>query len=232
MDQDPDDHPALYRYGAVLLLVAVLLVFEIVAPDADWARAVGLALECAALLVVIATSRARGEMRRRRALVAGVVALLMVLGVASGVLSEGLTFLLAGALALAIPLALLGGLLRLIQSRGVTIPAVAGAITIYLLLGLLFAVTIGFVSNVSDTPYFNERTGVTGGDRVYFSFATLTTTGYGDFTAATSLGHALAVVEMLLGQLYLVTVIGILVGNLARRPGTVVGPHQGTDTHG
>jgi hypothetical protein len=52
---------------------------------------------------------------------------------------------------------------------------------------------------------------------VYFSFTVLTTTGFGDFTAATSVGHALAVVEMLLGQLYLVTVIGILVGNLARQ---------------
>jgi hypothetical protein len=52
---------------------------------------------------------------------------------------------------------------------------------------------------------------------VYFSFTVPTTTGFGDFTAATSLGHALAVMEMLLGQIYLVTVIGILVGNLARR---------------
>jgi hypothetical protein len=51
---------------------------------------------------------------------------------------------------------------------------------------------------------------------VYFSFTTLTTTGYGDYTAATRGGHALAVLEMLLGQLYLVTVISLLVANLRR----------------
>jgi Ion channel len=49
---------------------------------------------------------------------------------------------------------------------------------------------------------------------VYFSFTVLTTTGFGDFTAATHLGRALAVIEMLVGQIYLVTVIGVLVGNL------------------
>jgi hypothetical protein len=48
---------------------------------------------------------------------------------------------------------------------------------------------------------------------VYYSFTVLTTTGFGDYTAAKPLGHALAVLEMLIGQLYLVTVIGILVGN-------------------
>jgi Ion channel len=40
----------------------------------------------------------------------------------------------------------------------------------------------------------------------------LTTTGFGDFTAAHSGGRALAVLEMLVGQIYLVTVISILIG--------------------
>ena len=48
------------------------------------------------------------------------------------------------------------------------------------------------------------------GDRVYYSFTVLTTTGFGDYTAAKPVGHALAALEMLTGQLYLVTVIGVL----------------------
>jgi hypothetical protein len=212
-----DEHPALYRYGVVLSLVAVLVVFEIVTQDAAWSRAIAFALEAAALLVVVATSQARSAIRRARVLGISVAALLGVIGIASGALSLGLTFLLNGLVTGAIPLALIGGLLRLIRSRGVTVQAVAGALAIYLLLGLLFAWIIAFVSQVDSSPYFVDRAGATMGDRVYFSLATLTTTGYGDFTAATSLGHALAVVEMLVGQLYLVTVIGILVGNLARR---------------
>ena len=54
-------------------------------------------------------------------------------------------------------------------------------------------------------------------DALYFTVTTLTTTGFGDFAAATPVGHALAVVEMLLGQLYLVTVIGVAVGSFAGR---------------
>jgi uncharacterized membrane protein len=48
----------------------------------------------------------------------------------------------------------------------------------------------------------------------------LTTTGFGDFSAATAVGHALAVLEELTGQLYLVTVIGLLIGNFVGRQKT------------
>jgi hypothetical protein len=61
---------------------------------------------------------------------------------------------------------------------------------------------------------------VTTGEFVYYSFTVLTTTGFGDYTAAQPFGHALAVLEMLTGQLYLVTVIGVVVGNFAGRART------------
>ena len=50
---------------------------------------------------------------------------------------------------------------------------------------------------------------------LYFSFTTLTTVGYGDFTAASNLGHTLSVTEALIGQIYLVTVVAVIVSNLA-----------------
>jgi voltage-gated potassium channel Kch len=55
----------------------------------------------------------------------------------------------------------------------------------------------------------------------YFSFTTLTTLGYGDFTAAGSLGRALAVLEALAGQVFLATLVARLVSAYAgsrRRP--------------
>ena len=54
-------------------------------------------------------------------------------------------------------------------------------------------------------------------DFLYFSFITQTTVGYGDFTAAGDLGRALAVLEALTGQLYLVTIIAVLVSRLSGR---------------
>jgi hypothetical protein len=120
-------------------------------------------------------------------------------------------------LILGIPVALVGGLLRLIRTAGVTVQVVAGALTVYLVVGLLFASIIAFTATVESSPYFTQGKNVSNGERVYYSFTVLTTTGFGDFTAAQPFGHALAVLEMLTGQLYLVTVIGIVVGNFAGR---------------
>jgi hypothetical protein len=51
---------------------------------------------------------------------------------------------------------------------------------------------------------------------LYFSFTTLTTVGYGDLTARTNLGHTLSVSEALFGQIYLVTIVSLIVANLGR----------------
>jgi hypothetical protein len=45
----------------------------------------------------------------------------------------------------------------------------------------------------------------------YFSFTTLTTLGYGDFTAAGNGGRSIAVMEALTGQVFLATLVARLV---------------------
>ena len=210
--------PARYRYGAVFALLFVLLVFVILAPAENWSRAVALVLESAALVVAVATSRARTRRIRAPAIaVAGGVAVACVL---AGLVPEWGMQALSGAIAVAIPLSLGRGLARLVGQSGATLQAVAGALTIYLLIGLMFAWLIGFVADVDDAPYFTSGTDGTESERVYYSIVVMTTTGFGDFTAAQPLGRALAVVEMLVGQLYLVTVIGVLIGSLVQRRAT------------
>jgi len=208
---------AQYRYALVLGLVLTLAVFVIVAPEGDGSRAVALALEIAALIVVIATSRARDEVRRRRAALVVAAGSIATALVAAGLVPHAVSSMLAGLLAAAIPFALGGGLLRLISTRGVTVQAVAGALAVYLVVGLLFGWLIGVVADASSTPYFAQGTSGTVSERMYFSFTVLTTTGFGDLSAATKVGRAIAVVEMLVGQLYLVTVISVLVGGLVSR---------------
>jgi Ion channel len=214
----PPADMARFRYGTVFVLALALLVFVIVAPAADWSRALGLSLESAALVVAVATSRTRSEeVRRARTATLAVLATLAVAAVAAGLVPEWATLLISGVLAAAIPLTLVQGLVRLVGTRGATLQAVAGALTIYLLIGLLFAWIIGVVAHLDDAPFFTDGTDGNESERAYYSLTVLTTTGFGDFTAAQPLGHALAVVEMLVGQLYLVTVIGVLVGSFAAR---------------
>ena len=47
---------------------------------------------------------------------------------------------------------------------------------------------------------------------MYFSFTTLTTTGFGDFHPIVPLARSLCVLEAILGQMYIVVLIGRLVG--------------------
>jgi Ion channel len=207
-----DNSAAAYRYGVVFLLVLIAVVFVIVAPDGDGSRAVAFAIVGVALLVSVSTSRERTAVRRRREGLGGAAVALVAVGTAAGILPHSVTLAVGVLLTLAVPATLAGGLLRLVRERGATLQAVAGALAIYLLIGLAFASAIGFAAAVGSTNYFEQTANSTSSQHVYYSFTVLTTTGFGDFTAAHSVGRALAVLEMLTGQLYLVTVIGILIG--------------------
>jgi membrane-associated HD superfamily phosphohydrolase len=206
-----------FRYPAVLVLMITAVVFLIGAPSDGWARALSITIEGAALVLAVATSRERESVRRRRAIILGLVLLVAVGLIALDVAPRWLVALIAAAVTIGVPVVLGRGLLRLLRTAGVTLNAVAGALAIYMSTGLIFSWIIGFVALVSSTPYFAQHASSTQGDKVYFSFTVLTTTGFGDFTPATAVGHALAVIEMLTGQIYLVTVIGLLIGNFAGR---------------
>ena len=94
-------------------------------------------------------------------------------------------------------------------------------VCIYVLLGMMFAFVYAAINALSNGPFFVQTSHATTPDFLYFSFITQTTVGYGDFTAAGDLGRALAVLEALSGQLYLVTVIAVLVSRLSgNAPGT------------
>jgi Ion channel len=205
-----------YRYGLVLVLVATLVFFQIAAPVTSTALALDVLLAAAALTVAVATSRAREGVRRRRALVVTAVGVVIFLLTVTGAASRTVTFVFITLIVAAIPFTLIRGLARLVQKRGVTAQVVAGALAMYLLVGLLFASVVAVASRVESGPYFKQGTENDAVD-LYYSFTVLTTTGFGDYTAAQPFGHALAVLEMLSGQLYLVTVIGVVVGNFAGR---------------
>jgi hypothetical protein len=206
--------PAGFRYGGVLAATFVLLVWVVVAPQSDWARAVSVALQGAALIIIVATSRDGAAVRRSRAIAVTAAIVGVCAAIAAGLISDAVAALISGLLTALVPVALAHGLFRLIRERGVTVQAVAAGLAIYLSLGLVFAAIIGFVAAVDPAPYFDRAGDATIGERTYYSFTVLSTTGFGDLTPAIPVGRALAVVEMLVGQIYLVTVIGLLVGRV------------------
>jgi hypothetical protein len=203
-----------FRYGGVLLLTLAVAVFALIAADSGAVRTIELFAAGAALLVAVLTSRAPAATRRLAG--AGVAIVVLVGGVAAAFVGPHPALTL-GATSMLLALTagvILAGLVRLVIERGVVLQAVFGALAVYVLVGLVFAFLIGTLATGESTPYFASGTDATQNARVYFSFTALTTTGFGDYTAATRGGRALAVLEMLVGQLYLVTVIATLVGNL------------------
>ena len=117
----------------------------------------------------------------------------------------------AGVLTVAIAVAIARGA---VSQNEVNSRSVAGAICVYMLFGMLFMFLYGVLVALGHAPFFAQGTDGTRPIRLYFSFVTLATLGYGDYTPAGNLGHALAVLEALIGQLYLVTVVAVVVTRL------------------
>jgi hypothetical protein len=144
------------------------------------------------------------------------VALVAILA-AAGHPSDGVARLADGLLVLIAPPAVVIGVVRGLRERGaVTVQAVLGVLCIYLLMGMFCASLYGAIDRLGGEPFFSDGIAATTSNCLYFSFTALTTVGYGDLTARTNLGHTLAVTESLVGQIYLVTVVAVLVANLGR----------------
>jgi hypothetical protein len=83
---------------------------------------------------------------------------------------------------------------------------------VYLQIGLFFVFLYSAIVALDSEPFFANGSDGSTPILLYFSYVTLTTVGYGDYTAAGDLGRTLAAVEALVGQLYLVTVVSVIVG--------------------
>jgi hypothetical protein len=201
-----------FRYGVVLLEVLNAVFFSVLVPDGTGARVLVAAMLGVTLGTVVLTSDKSIARRRLLATVILVPVLTMAVLVVSGQVDHHWPpSALATVLVSFTIYELVSGMLRLLRGTGVNLQAVFGGLAIYLLLGLWFGMVIGVIADASPTPYFVGGSNGDMSDHIYFSFTTLTTTGFGDPVAATQPGKALAVMEMLVGQIYLVTVIALLV---------------------
>ena len=203
-------------YGVVLLLVMAMFVFIMAAPEQGWTRSVLALLLCGTLIVAAWTSGFGWSLARTLGLITVGVAIAVVAEIVSGDRAAGAVWLVGFVLAAAI----IGVIVLGVVDQGeVNRQSIAGAICIYLLLGMLFSFAYGSAAKLGSGFFFAQSTDGTAAIRLYFSYITMATVGYGDYTVAGDLGRTLAVLEGLLGQLYLVTVVALLVGRLRlRRP--------------
>jgi hypothetical protein len=207
-----------YRYGVLLVMILVSLVFQLAAPEADWARLVTIVLQGITLLMALVASRVHPYLLRM-----GLAAVCIAIVVSAGALigfgtlgptaGRGITALMV---ALA-PASIARGVIVDVQKNGVSLHTMFGVLCIYLLIGSLFAFAYGIVGSLDSNSFFMQHAAENTKNFLYFSFVTITTVGYGDLTAASNLGRSLAIAEALTGQIYLVTVVAAIVGGLGSR---------------
>jgi hypothetical protein len=111
----------------------------------------------------------------------------------------------------------------------VTLQSIYGALSAYLIIGLMFSSIFAamYWLGIPGSPFFaGSNAGAHSvADFQYFSFTTLTTLGYGDFTAASSGGRAVATLEAMAGQIFLATLVAKLVSSF--RPAAATRPPAG-----
>ena len=100
---------------------------------------------------------------------------------------------------------------RVLAKRTVTIQSIYGALSAYIIIGLMFASSFAAIDHLETTDFFANNEQANTQTFQYFSFTTLTTLGYGDFTAAGNAGRAVAVMEAMAGQIFLATLVARLV---------------------
>jgi hypothetical protein len=203
-----------HSYGIVLALLVTQFVLFSAAGDELWVRILGTTLSAAILVLTYMTS---GVQPRHRRIVEALAAMCVVAAIASITIGGSTARGIAAVLSLLLIMSAVAAILRGVAVQPVVnLRTVLGALCIYLMIGFFFAYSYAAIGAFSDDPFFTNGREESLAHFLYYSYVSQTTTGFGDFTAATNLGRTVTVVEVLLGQLYLVTVLALVVANIGR----------------
>ena len=203
-------------YGLLLVLIMVTLFASAVPFGTIGSIVRALSLGLTLLFALLTSGASRGEIWSAVGLVIGAAAISVPFdhdSAADRAVVSGAQLILC--------IGVLAAIARRVGSQPIVNAAtILAALCVYLMLGIAFAAAYGFVAALDAGPGFTGAVGLGGDgtpiDRTYFSFTTLTTVGFGDIAAATDVMRMLAVTEAFTGQLYLVTVVALLVSNVGR----------------
>jgi ion channel len=194
-------------YGLVLLLIVVS--YALAATTTGRVAASVLFVQIATVWFALRTAQARRGVRVTAFVLMALAGAAGLAGVILEPESQGPWFSFAsGLLYLLAPFAII----RHIALRPrVDQEAMLGALAAYVMFGMAFAFLFRSVAVAQASPFFGDTGDGSMAQTLFFSFTTLTTTGYGNLVPASNPGQSLAVVEMILGPLFLITAIGKVV---------------------
>jgi ion channel len=196
-------------FGLVLGLVLVTFILTSLISNTGWGSVLIMAATGATSIVAVTSSHSAPHYVHITIYLTGVSLLLAIVGAASG----AYLWLNLGAViqVTLLGIAMVAVLIRVITAVEVNARVILGAISVYTTLGLLFAFVYEGVARLQDTAFFEGAAPVHHGDFLFYSYTTLTTTGYGNLVANGQPGEMISTFEMLIGQIFLVTLIAGLV---------------------
>jgi hypothetical protein len=196
-------------FGLVFLLVLTTYVLTSLLDNHGWS-AVVLTLATSATSVVALTSSHAGPGLVRAAI--WLSALTIGLAAIAAVSGERTWLNFASVVQIALLTLAMGAVLRRVVTTGeVGSRTILGAISVYTVLGILFTFLYGTIERIQGGPFFEGVAHPNGSDFLFFSYTTLTTTGYGNLVPGGQPGRMIAGLEMMIGQIFLVTLVAGLV---------------------
>ena len=198
-------------YGLVLVLILITFVVMMTLPPEGWGGRVT-AVAVAGLTAIVALTSSDVRLGRVRLAVVVAVAAVVVALIGERIPSARLVGVAFGAVSILLAIATVTILRRVVfGARHVDLRTINGAVSVYALLGLLFALFYVAVDRGTDDEFFTDVIEARSNDYLFFSYTTLTSTGYGNLIPAGTVGQSFAVFEMLVGQIFLVTLVAGLV---------------------
>jgi len=208
------------RYGLALTLILASMIFIMAAPTGPWAQVVSLSLQALALFASLRAAQPSIHLRVACAVIIGLVILAAWTQASfSGDVNSDYVHLATFALVVIATPVITLGLVRQVRERGaITVHTMLGVLCIYLLMCLAFASGFGAVAAYQNEPFFTQGASWDEiNNYLYYSLTTITTVGMGDLTPSTDLGRSLTGAEALIGQIYVITVVAVIVSNLKPR---------------
>ncbi len=196
-------------FGLVLLLVLTTYVLASLLSNRGWPAVLLTVATSATSVVSLTSSHARAAVVRAAMLLSGLTIALAAISAASGD-RTWLNFASVIQIVL-LTVAMAAVLRRVVTTAEVGSRTILGAISVYTVLGILFTFVYGTIDRVQGGALFEGVAHPQGSDFLFFSYTTLTTTGYGNLVPAGQPARMISGLEMMIGQIFLVTLVAGLV---------------------
>ncbi len=205
-------------FGLVFVLTLTTYVLASLIENRGWSAVVLTIATSATSVVALTSSHARARAVRIALVLSALTIALATVGAISGD-RAWLNFATLIQVSL-LTVAMASVLRRVVMAPEVGSRTILGALSVYAVLGILFTFVYGVIDRMQGGPFFEGHAHPAGSDFLFFSYTTLTTTGYGNLVPGGQPGRLVSGLEMMMGQIFLVTLVAGLVS--LWRPGEAI----------